>query len=138
MIGMFVGHNKHAAEEAWSWRRRLYRSLAAKSLNLLVQSPPLDRLGRVRIQDDGSRKQRRRHAKGNRIPLPQDFHHPRLRTPVSTSAPPERQAATYDLWARTLASLAASSSLGSRGRATARRLLVPETTGRRSLALRPS
>ena len=142
MIGLqpprSFGHNKHAAEEAWSRRRRLHRSLAAKSLNLLVQSPTLDRLGRVRIQDDVSRRQRRRHAKGNRIPLPQDFHNPRLRTPVPPSAPPERQAATYDRWARTLASLVASSLLGSRGRAMARRLLAPLTTRRRSLALRPS
>ena len=75
-----LGDNEHAAVEAWSWRRRLHRSLAAKSLNLLLQSPPFDRLGRVRIQDDGSRRQRRLYAKGNRIPLPQDFHHPRLRT----------------------------------------------------------
>ena len=111
-----LGHNKHAAEESRSWRRRLHRSLAAKSLNLLVQSPPLDRLGRVRIQDDGNRRQRRRHAKRNRIPLPQDFHHPRLHTPVPPIAPPEGQAAAYDRWARTLVTLAASSPLYKQGK----------------------
>ena len=127
--------NEHATVKAWSWRCRLHRTLAAMSLNLLLQSSPLDGLGRVQIQDDGSWRQRGRHAKGNRIPLPQDLHHPRLRTSVPLDEPPEEQTAAYHCWARSLASLATSSPLGSRGRATTRGLLLAGATRRRSLAL---
>ena len=49
----FLRHHEHVAVIPWRRRRRLHRTLAAKSPNFLLQSSPPDGLGRVGIQNDG-------------------------------------------------------------------------------------
>ena len=106
-----LGDNEHVSLEAWSWRRRLHRSLAAKSLNLLLQSPPLTDWGEYE-----SRKMEVRERGGG---MRKGIAYPSLKTSttqgsaplVPPSAPPEGQTAAYHCWARSLTSLATSSRL---------------------------
>ena len=77
--------------------------------------------------------------RGNRIPPPQDFHYPRLRTSVPPRTPMEGQTAADYRWARNRILPAGTLPLGGqRGSPTRRLLLASLAWAGRSLAFAPA